>query len=246
MFTIESGPERSSRIFWVALLSAALLIAGDPAWKNRPIAGWTEEDARQVLTDSPWARTATGAISRLNTEDERREGGSMGQAHGPGFDGIDGKKAKPSLPGTFFSGPPEGMRAATQTLKLQLRWESALPVRAAELKAGVVEPPVLSGDGYSIAVYGVPGGNFREDPKTLGAPLKKEASLRRDGKPDVRPSSVEVFQREDGLVVVYLFPLSAEIGSRDGLVEFRAQIGRVGIVQYFDVGAMRFQGKLEL
>jgi len=114
------------------------------------------------------------------------------------------------------------------------------------MKAGVVEPPTLGEDGYTVAVYGVPPSHAKGDPSTLGEPLKKQAALRREGKKDVRPTSVEVFEREDGLVIVYLFPLSAEISKNDQRVEFDAHIGRIGIVQSFDVEEMRFQGKLEM
>jgi hypothetical protein len=57
---------------------------------------------------------------------------------------------------------------------------------------------------------------------------------------------VEVFPREDGLVVVYLFPLSAEITKKDGLVEFVGRIGRIGLTQYFNAAEMQFQGRLAL
>jgi hypothetical protein len=80
----------------------------------------------------------------------------------------------------------------------------------------------------------------------LGAPLQKTAFLKREGKKDVKPSSVEVFQREDGLVVVYVFPPSAEISRNDKRIEFNALIGRVAVIQYFDPGQMIYQGKLEL
>jgi len=86
-----------------------------------------------------------------------------------------------------------------------VRWASALPVRLAEIKAHEVEPPTLEGDGYQIAVYGVPGGDFKGDPQELGKPLKNLAALKREGKKDVRPVSVEVFQRSSDVVVVYLF-----------------------------------------
>ena len=120
-----------------------------------------------------------------------------------------------------------------------------LPIRAAELKAGIIEPPTLAGDGYSIAVYGIPGSYFKDDPSKLGAPLKREASLRRMGKDDIKPSHVEVFQRESGLVAVYMFPLSAELTKNDGLIEFTARIGRIGLTQYFDAAEMVYQGKLQ-
>jgi hypothetical protein len=127
-----------------------------------------------------------------------------------------------------------------------LRWESALPVRAAEVKAHETEPPALEGDGYRIAVYGIPGSGFKQDPKQLGEPLKKTAVLKREGKKDVRPIRVEVFQRESGLVAVYLFPLSAEITKKDEQVRFEAEIGRIIVAHTFDLGEMEYFGNLEL
>jgi hypothetical protein len=232
------------KIIRTVLATTALLMASDAPWKDKPIPGWTPQDAQQILTDSPWAKTTVGKISRMQTEFERRDGGNMGQETGVGYDGIDQRTKKQQAAG-FFGSRVDGTPNASRPFTLQVRWESALPIRAAELKAGVIEPPTLAGDGYSIAVYGVPGSYFKDDPKKLGDPLKKEASLRREGKDDVKPSSVEVFQREDGLVVVYLFPLSAELTKKDGLIEFAARIGRLGLTQYFDAGEMLFQGKLQ-
>ncbi len=97
-----------------------------------------------------------------------------------------------------------------------------------------------------MAVYGIPGGAFKGTPEKLGEPLKSLAFLKREGKKDVRPSSVEVFQRESGLIIVYLFPISAEITRTDGRIEFDAQIGRVSIAHSFPVSAMFFQNQLEL
>ena len=226
---------------------AVVIMAADPSWKHRPIREWTREDALQVLTWSPWAKTTNAIISRLLTEDERRDGGKMGQDHGVGYDGVDGKLSRPSLPDTIRAGPAGAdKRRSSHSAIVTIRWESALPIRIAESKAGEVEPPILPGDGYLIAVYGVPGGFLKNDPIKLGDPLKKEAALKREGKRDVKPSSVEVFQREDGLVVVYRFPLAAELTKNDGRVEFEAQIGRLAVVQFFDLAEMQFAGKLEL
>jgi len=121
-----------------------------------------------------------------------------------------------------------------------------MPVRAAELKAHEPEPPTLDGEGYQIAVYGLPGNYFKGDPKTLGEPLKRNAYLKRDGKPDVKPSSVEVFQTGSGIVVAYLFPFSAELSERDALVEFNVLIGRIAVIHSFDLREMRIEGKLAL
>jgi hypothetical protein len=228
---------------------AVVLVAAEPSWKSKPISDWTEEDARQILTDSPWARTVKAIIGPLQTEDQRREGGNMGLPHGIGFDGFADDRPRPDVPKSPLDVvKPESDVRPSRSFPLQLRWESALPIRVAELKSRVIEPPTSSGadHGYIMAVYGVPSARVKGDPKTLGEPLKSQAFLRREGKKDVRPSSVEVFQREDGMVIVYLFPLSAEITRKDQRVEFDARIGRLGIAQSFNVEEMQFQGRLEL
>jgi|HubBroStandDraft_2_1064218.scaffolds.fasta_scaffold297437_1 hypothetical protein len=227
-------------------LSGTLLMAGDPVWMSKPIPSWTEFDARQVLRDSPWSKTVVAGITRRQSEDERRAGGQMGEAHGVGYDGVGSPRPKPQLPiksvGDLVK-PNPYVAPRTEYLRLRLCWESALPVRAAELKAGVIAPPILMDDGYSIAVYGIPGEYFKGDPKSLGDPLKSLAALKREGKKDVKPSSAEVFTTGDGTVVVYVFPLSAEISRQDGPVALSAQIGRLVFTQSFNPEEMQFQGK---
>jgi hypothetical protein len=235
------------RISWLIGAGALLLMAADPAWKSKSTSDWTEADARQILADSPWATTVKAVVGALQTEDQRREGGNMGLPHGIGYDGFPDDRPRPQVPHSPLDlVRPETDVRTGQAFPLQLRWESALPIKVAELKAHVVEPPTASDDGYIIAVYGVPTAKVKGDPKSLGDPLKSQAFLRRVGKKDVKPSTVEVFQREDGMVIVYVFPLSAEITPKDGHVLFDARIGRLGIAQVFDVEAMKFQGRLEL
>jgi hypothetical protein len=232
--------------YWLVPCTALLLIAQEPAWQIKPIANWTDEDAQQVLEHSPWAKTVLAGIARRQTEDERREGGNMGQPTGVGYDGVQDKKIpiKQALGNPFIPGKP--LPSTAPTVQLLVRWESALPVRAAEFKAHEDPPPTLSDDGYTIAVYGVPASFAKGDPTSLGKPLKESAALKREGKKDVLPSRVEVFQLENSVVVTYLFPLSAEISKKDDVVEFSALIGRLQVSQHFLVAAMQFQGKLEL
>jgi len=231
-------------------VSVTCLMAAGAFWTTKPVAQWTQSDAAQILTKSPWARTIEAGVSRRLSEDELRDGGKMGQPTGLGYDGVDPKGSgpkTPTLPG-LFSGKNAGPSPRTKpgSMIVRLRWESALPVRLAELKTNESEPPTLEGDGYRIAVYGLPGGYFKGDPKKLGNPLKEEAFLRREGKKEVKPSIVEAFPLGDGWAVVYLFPLSAEISPKDGQVEFDAQIGRIVVSQAFQLAEMMFQGKLEI
>jgi hypothetical protein len=231
------------------MLGAVHLIAVDPIWQTKPASEWTEEDAKGVLAKSPWAKEIRATVTRRLTEDQLREAGQMGQPRGIGNEGVDPKGSGPKVSPNVFSGPggdDRSSRSFSQSITLKLRWESALPVRLAELKSHEVEPPTLEGDGYSIAVYGIPGGDFKGDPKQLGDPLKNLAALKREGKKDVRPLRVEVFQRENSVVVVYLFPLSAEITRKDRRIQFEAHIGRIVLAQDFDLSEMEFLGKLEL
>jgi len=171
----------------------------------------------------------------------------MGLPHGIGYDGFSDDRPRPDIPKSPLDiVKPESDVRQRQFYVLRLRWESALPVRVAELKSQVIAPPTSAYDGYIMAVYGVPNANVKGDPKSLGEPLKSQAFLRREGKKDVKPSSVEVFQQEDGMVIVYVFPLSAEISKTDQRVEFDARIGRLGVSQSFNVEEMQFQGRLEL
>ena len=229
--------------------AAAHLTAADPVWTSKPAAEWTEEDAKQVLARSPWVKQITAVITRRLTEDQLREGGQMGQPRGVGNEGVDPKGSGPKVSPNVFSGPggdDRSLRSLPQSITLKLRWESALPIQLAELKSHEISPPTLEGDGYRIAVYGIPGGDFKGDPKQLGEPLKNLAALKREGKKDVRPVTVEVFQGEKGLVVVYLFPLSAEITKKDRRIQFEAHIGRIVFAQNFELSEMEFMGKLEL
>jgi hypothetical protein len=231
------------------LVTAAHLMAADPVWKTKPAAQWTEEDATQVLAASPWARKISAVITRRLTEDQLREGGQMGQPRGVGNEGVDPKGSGPRVSPNVVTGPggyDRGSRSLPQPITLRLRWESALPIQIAEMKAHEIEPPTLEGDGYRIAVYGIPGAGFKGNPEQLGEPLKNLAALKRDGKKDVRPVRVEVFQREEDLVVVYRFPLSAEITKKDGLIQFYAHIGRIIFTETFDLHEMEYMGKLEL
>jgi hypothetical protein len=233
------------------IVAAALLMAADPAWRTKPTAEWSEEDAKQVLAASPWSKTITAVITRRLTEEELRAAGQLGQPRGIGNDNVDAKGTGPKMSLNPFiggGGNDRSIRSLPQGIALGLRWENALPVRLAELKAHEVEPPASEGAGYRIAVYGlpVPDADIRSDTKELVQPLRNLAALKRQGKKDVKPVKVEVFQRDREMVVVYLFPLSAEITEKDRLVQFEAQIGRIVVNQSFDLGQMEFQGKLEL
>jgi hypothetical protein len=257
----------------VVLLPISLILFAqeEPSWKNKQIAQWTQDDAQQLLSDSPWAKTITPSVNRSESDGQRGPGG--GRRNGgigigvPGIGGIGGGRRGGGYPGGGYPGGgdpgggypgggyPGGGRSrrtddgdanSSQPVSLKLRWESALPVREAELKNRDTTAPTVDEGHYAIAVYGVPNRMANGDSKSLAGQLKKEAAIKRDGKKDLKPSSVEVLQFADGLVIVYLFPRSQEITRQDRRIGFEAKIGRMEFTQFFYTEEMVYQNKLEL
>jgi hypothetical protein len=252
--TIPKPFRLSVPVFAACLLTAA---NGQP-WKDKKVPYWTEEDAKLVMTASPWAKSLTPEMSKDSSNGRASPGGMGGRRGGVSVGGIGfpggmgggrrgGGGGGGGYPRGGGAGPNDGgERSSSAPPVLTLRWESALPMREAELKARDTSAPTIDEDHYAIAVYGVPRRMAREDSKKLAAELKKHASLKRDGKKDLKPSSVEVLQREDGPVIVYLFPRTAEITKQDRRVEFFAEIGRLKFAESFFTEDMVFDGRLEL
>ena len=231
-----------------ALISlAGFALAGTLAgqvWKDKPIAQWTPEDAKQVLTDSPWAKSVTPALNKSIGAPRTTAGpggidiGGVGLGFpGMGRRGINGRTSRT---------PGDGKADSGEMPKLTLRWASALPVSAAQLIAHELDAPAVNEDQYAVSVYGLPARSITGDPDRIAAELKRSAALKREGKKDIKASSVEVLMRDDGPVIVYYFPRSNEISSRDSQVEFDADIGRLKITQAFVPGEMMYKGKLEM
>lgn len=235
-------PKRRRLIVLPLFLAACLVAsAGDPSWKNKPMRQWDREDAKQVLTDSPWAGSVTPQWVRDLSPDERRDSGDMqaDQGKGVGLEGLIGifnpaaaeeaiarAHAKPD-PGAFL-----------------VRWESARPIRTAEQRLPDPGVPVLATDDYyAIVIYDIP------TPKRwrMESELKGIAFLKRDRKKDLKPSRVEVHRKDGDLAtLVYLFPRSVEITKRDGRVIFQAQIGRLVVTRIFSMQEMQIDDQLEL
>jgi hypothetical protein len=220
-------------------LAAVLLIAADLSWTDKPIPQWSAEDAQQVLTDSPWVKIVTPRSVRDLSPDERRNGGDMeaGIGKGVGLAGIGllgpGRQAD-ALARAHYKPTPNAV---------VVRWESALPVRAAEQKVSETGVPMLDNDDYAVVVYDI----LIPKRYNLARELRGAAFLRRDNKKDLKPSSVEILRQDDGTAtIVYLFPRKVEITKKDARLLFMAQIGRLFVSQFFYPGHMLLQGQLEL
>jgi hypothetical protein len=249
-FLSSMSVKRRALLFSLGILPLSLLFAADLAWKDKQVPEWSEDDAKQVLAESGWVKSVTPSLTR-NTQSSPGPGTGRGNVGfgmpGLGFPGGGGM-------GRRGGGYPNN-RTNTNTNNdpdqripmLTLRWESAMPVREAELKARDVNAPTLEDqDHYAIAVYGVPVTMVNGDSKKLADDCKKNAALKREDKKDIKPTSVQVLRREDGPVIVFLFPRTKEITKDDRRVEFDAQINKLALTQSFYLEDMTFQGKVEL
>jgi hypothetical protein len=220
--------------------SAVILFAGDPAWTGKAISQWTESDARQVLADSPWAKTIELQMLPYLGEAARREGGDMtaeGGGKGVGFSG-----------GFNPLGANRGMTSKDPPLpkKLIVRWESAFPVQAAELKLRDAGAPQLAGEDYAIAIYDVPLKDALANVTmwTLADRLKRNAYLRPEGGKNLKPRRVSILTDDTYMAtLLYLFPRAARIGAQNRRLAFVAVVGRLYLAKYFLPAEMQFQGK---
>lgn len=230
-------PAHRSGLLTFAAFTLVAAVPVDPSWKDKAISEWNEQDAKQVLTDSPWAKSVKLDQVRNLSKFERRDSGNWEAGIGPAV----------GLAGTGLFGPTleqialERAHQRPDLGSVMVRWESA-PIRAAEVKVGVTSP-MWDGDYYAIAVQDVPAPrrwNFANE-------LKGVAFIQRDKKKDLRPAKVVISRQRNGLTtIVYLFSRSAEITKRDRNVRFMAQIDRLFVSQFFFPEEMEIQGQPEL
>lgn len=217
-------------------LSGAALCAAD-SWKTKQIEQWTDIDAKAILLKSPWVQRATPGLLPKQSEAARRQGGKMGGSQG----------VRAVSPSALFGGPGAKPHAARPSLlkPLEIRWESARPVRAAEVLAREEDSPEIETNRYVIAVYDVPGLDIAM--KTLPGDLQRVAALSRAGKKDIKPAEVDLLPQANGLTtVVYMFPETDPITLEDEKVAFSAVFDHLSVAQFFYMREMQLGGKLEL
>ena len=224
------------------LLAATFLVAENtPSWKTKPVEQWDNEDAKLILADSPWVGRAALQPLRDRSPAERRDSGDWDTAVGGGI-GLAALLEIFSGGGTMTEAIERAHFKASPG-KVEIRWESAMPVRAAESKLSQTSASPLHTGWYAITLYDVPHPEQHWGP----GKLRGLAYFKRANKPDFKPSRVEIVQHEDGkATVTYLFSRAEEITRRDGGAYFVAQIDRLFIAQIFYPATMLIAGQLEL
>ncbi len=224
------------------IVSTVLLAASGPTWTSKPAQQWDEQEAKQVLSGSPWVKKVLPAQLPNVSEAALRQSGRMGGGQGVNLGALSSAS---TLTGVG-SRPQDTTRHRRKGIAaVEVRWESANPVRVAEKAAHEEDPPAWEGDMYAIAVYDVAGLDL--DQKGLPAQLKQAAFLKLSSKTSLKPVQVELLPQEGDLTtVVFLFPRTVEIKPEDKNVQFFGVFGRLSVTQAFSPKEMSFQGKLEL
>jgi hypothetical protein len=244
------------RVAALIFITAGTVLVGSTVaefWNTKDVAEWTQQDAQQIVTHSPWAKQTSMPISQR-----------------PGVSYLDVDPAvTPSSPSTAELGnvpTPDGTRTTGRTPSLgsapvgspeiqpllRIVWASALPVRLAVLRLRS-QPKSPTAEqlahedkntlNYVIAVVGLPAPDAGSDVKSLagGAFLS------------VRGKSPQVAFDSDyhriSSADVYFFRFSKAaipLTTADKEVEFRLAVGNMNLKQKFQLADMNFHGQLAL
>lgn len=234
-------------VFAVVVLcgAGAVMLPAADSWQKKPYTAWDAEDIQRVLNDSPWAREVEilrGALARGSTGEDARSSSpvpGVGTSPGGGGGGMGGRGGNAGV------GGPGG----APTVRLVMRFVSALPVRQAMMRARygneVGNSPeaakVLSGSDpyYVVALAGL-----RPPPGNVQA-VKEKSTLRVKGQEPFGPVQVRV---ESGMVVLF-FPCEGHpVAVQDGEVEVQVRLPDLAspIRRSFKLKNMVYDGKLEI
>lgn len=260
-----------NRTGMILMVTATALWAAD-AW-DKSYTDWNEKDINRVMTDSPWSQKVTIAFGGPGGSgfgggqegqgggfpgggggigsDEGEIGGGGGRGGG-GFGGGGGGRGGRGG-GGYGGGEGGGMRPM---MNLIVRWQSSLPVKQALLKyrygnevgTSAEAQQIMNRDEshYILGVTGLPGRMARLAQDTEA--IKASAALKRKGKDDIVPESVEArnVEQTHTMDLYLLFPKSDAITLDDKEVEFQVKLGQIQVKRKFKLAKMVYGGKLEL
>ncbi len=235
------------RTFLFGAGAAPLFAAG--FWKKKKFPDWTEEEVRQMLSDSPWAKPVRVTV-RVDSPPDR------GPVTWKDL-GIPGSGGTPTVPG----GSPVGGIGAPPKKKqvhaaVTIRWASALPVKQAQMvrKYGAEAQSSFEArrflerqeSHYIIEVIGLPPILAYRGADFLADQLKRSSMLIPRGKKPILARYVEIPPFGAYLSITYRFPRTTPIVLADKEVEFFTDAGMVKLKKKFSLPSMLFEGGLAL
>ncbi len=200
-------------------------------WNERKPEEWTSAEVKELLTKSPWAK-----------DGEIKDNGQVGSLGSPRSGGGGRRGGRPEAGQAGGSG-----NISKITWKAIVRWESALPVRAA-LKGSA---PKDVQDFYVLNVVGnlpsaIPSENEPADRASL-AYLKESTKLQHKGD-EIHLSRVEAAP-ESALSPAgtwFYFSRMLALRPQDKEATFVTKIGPLDVKCKFTLREMMYRGALEL
>ncbi len=194
------------------------------AWEDKAPAEWSATEIEQILTKSAWTREAQVAY------DSHQSGPLGGEPRGEGRHGRGGQgRSGGALGGEF---------------KTRVRWESALPVRAAMKRERTED----DAENYVLNMIGdVPG---------VGLPAEEDDAAERKQKFEMLRDTTRVERRDEPLHLekveatrggtLFYFSRVFAIKPGDKQVTFVTKMGPLEVKCKFVLGEMVYRGMLEL
>jgi len=247
-------------VFWSC---TALLLIAEDFWVKKPYTDWSEKDATKLLTNSPWSHdvelSSGPSVELAGGGGGRSRGSSTGDnpatvgQQSTGDDGPGGGGPGRGRPGSM--GEMGGGRGGGGSMMIRVRWQSALPIRRAQVVAGLGHEKADSDQAkqflgqtipyYIVAIAGLPPNLTARMPDEALPELAKAATLVRKDKDPIQAESAQKVPGENG-VIAFLFPKTSAITIEDKEVEFVGKLARFEIKRKFKLKDMMVGDKLEL
>jgi hypothetical protein len=264
---------RNSRFLLLAMSAGALVVGLSAAegWMSKDYTQWTDQEVQKVLTNSPWAQKTSVAFDNSGSGGGGRRGGYGGGGGGGGMGGGGGGMGGGGMGGGMGGGgginggsvgrPRNAGADETQSqsggprMEVVIRWESALPLKQARLRAQFGENLPHPGDAnytldqadkdYVISLSGLHGGGSH-DGSSMRDSLLAASHLLVKGKDAIAAEDVKFDTGADGYTVKVLFPRTTPIDLDDKEVTFQTKMGPMRIERKFKLKEMVLNGKLVL
>jgi hypothetical protein len=220
-------------------------LAAADFWQ-KPYMEWSDKDAAKMMTNSPWAKSASVSMGGPG------EGGGAPPPE-PGGGGFGGHGGPQGGGGSEFG--PGAPGSAAPSFDVVARWQSAVPIRQAFVRLKFGAEADKSADAkkvleeqerpYEIVLSG-PMGKFLGGKPDAAKALSEVSFLssRRTG--EIKASQIEVGKPGKTMDVLLAFPRSMPFTVEDKEVEFTTKLGTSTLKYKFKLKDMVLNGKLEM
>ena len=244
----------------IAALLPAALCAAD-AWESKPFADWTDKDLQKVVNNSPWARQTRALLSNAAVAGRGRAG--IGDASGDDVAGGRVSRGANSAGGADRLGAapsdfdPTGQSAQQPGIPVVVRWQTALPLRQAQMRGKYGKEAATSPEAqkflsqepmlYVISVAGLQGSMVSAGGGDQAKQnIARASTLAAKGKEPLHPIAVEFVANGSAVDVLNGFPRTLPLTLEDQEAEFSTHIGAASLKYKFKLKDMVLHGKLEL